>query len=207
MSSRPISEYTEQCENMKQILLIGAGGHCKSCIDVIEQIGSWDIVGIIDRKDSGVDEVLGYPVIGCDDDLAEFKEQYEYAIVTVGQIHSAEIRIKLFNKVKVLGFELPCIVSPLAYVSKHATIGEGTIVMHHAIVNAAAKIGQNCIVNTKALIEHDAVIENHSHTSTGAIINGGVVVGEQSFIGSHATTNQAITIPPKSFIKAGTMAK
>lgn len=192
---------------MKQLLLIGAGGHSKACFDVIEQIDEWQIAGVIDRKDSGVDEVLGYPVIGCDDDLAELRTQYDYAFVTVGQIRSAELKVKLFNQLKTLGFKQPGLVSPLAYVSKHATIGEGTIVMHYAMVNAAAKVGDNCIINSKALIEHDAVIENHCHISTGATINGGVRVGEQSFIGSHATTKQTITIPPKSFIKAGSVVK
>lgn len=192
---------------MKQILLIGAGGHCKSCIDVIEQIGGWQIVGIVDRKGSGVTEVLGYPIIGCDDDLAELRKQYDYAFVTVGQIRSAGLKIKLFNQLKALGFKQPGLVSPLAYVSKHAQIGEGTIVMHHALINSAAKVGDNCIINTKALIEHDAIIEDHCHISTGAIINGGVVVGEQSFIGSHATTKQTITIPRRSFIKAGELVK
>ncbi|MDF1589758.1 MAG: acetyltransferase [Gammaproteobacteria bacterium] len=192
---------------MKLLLLIGAGGHCKACIDVIEQIGEWQIAGIIDRKDSGITEVLGYPVIGCDDDLAELRKQYDYAFVTVGQIRSAELKIKLFNQLKTLGFKQPDLVSPLAYVSKHATLGEGTIVMHYAMVNATAKVGNNCIINSKALIEHDVVVENHCHVSTGATINGGVIVGQQSFIGSHATTKQTMSIPAQSFIKAGTVVK
>jgi len=192
---------------MTKILLIGAGGHCKSCIDVIEQIGEWQIAGIIDRKDSGVTDVLGYPVIGCDDDLPELKKQYDYAFVTVGQIQSAELKIKLFNRLKSLGFKQPVLISPLAYVSKHAKVGEGSIVMHCAMVNAAAKIGNNCIINSKALIEHDAVIHDDCHISTGASINGVVVVGEQTFVGSHATTKQAIVIPSKSFIKAGSLVK
>lgn len=192
---------------MKEILLVGAGGHCKSCIDVIEQIGEWQIAGVIDRKDSGVTEVLGYKVMGCDDDLAELRKQYEHAFVTVGQIRSAELKMKLFHKLKELGFKQPGLVSPLAYVSKYAQIGEGTIVMHHALINTVAKVGDNCIINTKALIEHDAIVEDHCHISTGATINGGVVVGEQSFIGSHATIKQSSSIPPQSFIKAGALVK
>jgi sugar O-acyltransferase (sialic acid O-acetyltransferase NeuD family) len=192
---------------MKQILLVGAGGHCKSCIDVIEQIGGWQIAGIVDRKDSGVTQVLGYPIIGCDDDLAELRKQFDYAFVTIGQIRSAEVKIKLFNQLKSLGFKQPCLVSPLAYVSKLAQIGEGTIIMHHALINTMAKVGDNCIINSKALIEHDAIVEDHCHISTGATINGGVVVGEQSFIGSLATTKQSMTIPPQSFIKAGSLVK
>lgn len=192
---------------MKQLLLIGAGGHCKSCIDVIEKIGEWKIAGIVDRKDSSVENVLGYPVIGCDEDLVKLRKQYDYAFVTVGQIRSVELKIKLFNQLKTLGFKQPGLVSPLAYVSKHATIGHGTIVMHYAMVNAAAKVGDNCIINSKALVEHDAVVKNHCHISTNATLNGSVVVGEQCFIGSHVTTKQAIIIPSKSFIKAGIMVK
>ena len=192
---------------MKKILLIGAGGHCKSCIDVIEQMGDWRIAGIIDRSDSCVSEVLGYPVIGSDEDLPVLRQQYDYALVTIGQIRSAELKMKLFNQLKALGFNQPSLVSPLAYVSKHAKIGDGTIVMHHALINSAAQVGNNCIINSKALIEHDAIIEDHCHISTGATINGGVVVGEQSFIGSQATTKQSITIPPQSFIKAGSLVK
>jgi len=192
---------------MRKILLVGAGGHCKSCIDVIEQTGEWQISGIIDRRDSGVTEVLGYPVIGSDEDLPELKKEYEFAFVTVGQIASADLKVKLFNDLKRLEFKLPSLISPFAYLSKHARIGEGSIVMHHVLINAAVDIGDNCIINSKALIEHDAKIGNHCHISTAAVINGGVEVGDESFIGSNATTKQNVKIPNKSFVKAGTIFK
>lgn len=32
-----------------EILLIGAGGHCPSCIDVIEQEGRFSIAGVVDK--------------------------------------------------------------------------------------------------------------------------------------------------------------
>lgn len=192
---------------MKKLLLIGAGGHCKSCIDVIEQIGEWQIAGIIDRKDAGMTEVLGYPIIGYDDDLVELKKYYDYALVTVGQVRSAELKVKLFHQLHHLGYQQPMLISPLAYVSKHARVGAGTIVMHAALINAGASVGANCIINSQALIEHDAVVHDHCHISTKATINGGVVVGEQSFVGSHATTKQMVVIPEQSFIKAGSVVK
>ena len=52
-----------------------------------------------------------------------------------------------------LNYSLPFIISPTGYVSKHAKIGEGTIVMHNTIVNANARIGKNCIINNKSLIK------------------------------------------------------
>ena len=35
---------------MKKIILIGAGGHCKSCIDVIEIQKKFKILGLVDNK-------------------------------------------------------------------------------------------------------------------------------------------------------------
>jgi len=201
------SEFTQQCEIMKQIILVGAGGHCKSCIDVIEQIDGWQIAGIIDRSESGVTGVLGYPVVGCDDDLSILRNQYDYAFVTVGQTRTVDLKLRLFSQLESLGFNIPTLISPKALVSKHARIGVGTIIMHHALINAEAMIGRNCIINSKALIEHDAVVKDHCHISTGATINGGVVVGEKSFIGSNATSKQDIFIQPNSFVKAGSVIK
>ena len=188
---------------MKNILLIGGGGHCKSVIDVIELENKFNIAGIIDKKELlGVD-ILGHKVIGCDDDLEELFKTYKYAIVTVGQIKSNSLRVNLFNKLKSIGYTLPVIKSPLAYISKHSTIDEGTVIMHHTLVNADANIGKNCIINTKALIEHDVKINNNCHISTGAIINGGTVIEKNTFIGSNVTTKEYITI--SGFIKAGSL--
>jgi len=190
---------------MKKILLVGGGGHCKSVIDVIEQEGKYLIAGIVDKKELIGQEVLGYKFIGCDDDLEELFNEYQYAFVTVGQIKSNIIRVKIFNNLKEIGYTLPTVISPLAYVSKYALIEEGTVIMHHALVNADAKVGKNCIINSKALVEHDVTVEAHCHISTATILNGGVVVKQDSFVGSNTTTKEYIHI--NGFIKAGGVIK
>ncbi len=190
-----------------KILLIGGGGHCKSVIDVIELEDKYTIAGIIDKKELIGQDVLNYKVIGCDDDLMELFKTYKYAVITVGQIKSNSLKVKLFNLAKNIGYELPTIISPLAYVSNHSTVEEGTVVLHHALINANAKIGKNCIINSKALVEHDVVIEDNCHISTGAILNGGVVVKEGSFFGSNAVSKEYIETSSNDFIKAGTVFK
>ena len=188
------------------LILIGAGGHCKSCIDVIEQENKFIIAGIVDINTS-ISDLLGYPLLGHDDDLAKLKLSYDYALITIGQIKTPAIRIRLLDYAKSLGFKLPTIISPRAYVSKHAKIGHGTIVMHDALINAGALVGDNCIINTKSLIEHDAVIENNCHISTGAVINGGVIVKQGSFVGSNAVTKESVDTKENDFIKAGSLFK
>ena len=189
-----------------KLILIGGGGHCKSCIDVIEQENKFIIAGIVDINRS-ISDLLGYRLLGHDDDLAKLKLSYDYALITIGQIKTPAIRIRLLDYVKSLGFKLPTIISPRAYVSKHAKIGGGTIVMHDALINAGAIVGDNCIINTKSLIEHDAVIENNCHISTGAVINGGVIVKHGSFVGSNAVTKESVDTKENDFIKAGSLFK
>ena len=187
----------------KEIILIGGGGHCRSCIDVIEAGNEFKIAGIVEQPGINKNEtILGYPVLGYDDDLEILREQYEYALVTVGQIGSSSIRQKSFYQLKRLGFILPVIISPLAHVSKHAMIGEGTIIMHQVIVNTGASIGRNCILNTRCLIEHDVKIGDHTHISTAAVLNGGSIIGPGCFVGSNATIVQGVNLPENYFFKA-----
>ena len=192
---------------MNEIILIGAGGHARSCIDVIELSGLFEIAGLVEKSKLNNQENLGYPIIGTDDDLQNLRQKYSHSLITVGQIKSPETRMRLYQLLKGMDYTLPVIISPRAYVSKHAQIGEGTIIMHGAIVNANAEIGQNCIINNKALIEHDVVIDDHCHIATCAIVNGAVTVGNGSFIGSGAVTKQSISIGNNCIIGAGVTLK
>lgn len=200
-----VSTLTGKCKKMSEIVLIGGGGHCASVIDVIEHEGSFEIAGVVDKPELVGGSVLGYPIIGDDSDLDHLAKKYKFALITVGQVQSPSLRIKLFDLAIRSGFVLPNVVSPSAYVSQYSSLGKGVVVMHGAIINANASIGDNSIINSRALVEHDCLISEHCHISTGAIINGGVVVKSGSFVGSGATTKELIVIDENSFIKAGSV--
>jgi len=191
----------------ENIILIGGGGHCKSCIDVIEMEGRFIIAGIVDVPEKKQQSILGYSVIGSDIDLAELLKAVPNVLITLGQIKSPNRRMALFNDLMRMGAYFPVIQSPLAYISSHAHVAGGTIVMHHALINAGASVGRNCIINSKALVEHDAVIEDHCHISTGAVVNGGVKIGNGSFFGSSAVSKEYVSIPAGSFIKANSLRR
>ncbi|MDF1683496.1 MAG: acetyltransferase [Legionellaceae bacterium] len=188
---------------MKPLLLIGGGGHCRAAIDVIESTGCFTIQGIVQPKKDDITHVLGYQILGEDSDLPNLLAEIPCVLVTVGQIKQSGLRQHLFEMLQTLKAEAPVIISPNAYVSRHACLGEGTLVMHGAIVNSAARIGLNCIINTLALIEHDVQLGNHCHISTGARVNGGVVIEDHCFIGSGAVIHQSVRICSGSVIGAG----
>lgn len=183
------------------IVLIGGGGHCISVIDVIELQGKYTIKGVLDKTD--VSHVLGYPILGDDDYLNGLISEDTFFLITVGQIKSYAIRERIANDLKSKGAQIATVISPLAYVSKHANIDEGTIVMHGAILNAGVKIGKNCIINTKSNIEHGVVVGDFCHISTCSVVNGNSIIERGVFLGSNSTISNGITISENSIISAG----
>ncbi len=176
-----------------EIILIGAGGHAAACIDVIEQEDKFKIVGLIGKENELGHKVCGYSVFGVDGELPELIKKYKNAHIAIGQ-NNTNKRNKIYNRVLQLGFELPNIISPNAYLSSYAEIGSGNIIMHGVIINSRVRIGNGCIINSKALIEHDVQIEDCCHISTNAILNGNVKVGFGTFIGSSACIKNDISI-------------
>lgn len=131
---------------MKPLILIGGGGHCKSVIEAAES-ARYQTLGILDIPEEVGKDVLGYKVIGTDDEIPNYVGKADF-VIAVGFIKNSALRIKLYNKVKEAGGNLATIIASTAHVSKYANIGEGTVVLHQAMVNAGAQIGVNCIINT-----------------------------------------------------------
>ena len=191
--------------NQKNLILIGGGGHCKSVIDVAESAG-YNILGILDIPEEFGKSVLDYKVIGTDEDIPQYADKASF-IITVGFIKNPAIRVRIYNKVKEVGGKLATIVASTAHVSRYATLCEGTVVMHQAVVNAGTQVGVNCIINTFCNIEHDAVIGNHCHISTGSMVNGDCKVGERVFIGSQSVLANSITVGDDIIIGAGSVVR
>lgn len=188
---------------MKKIILIGAGGHALSCLDVIKQEKKFQVIGFLDNKKKIGSSYMGIKIIGKDKDLLKLKKITKYAFITIGQISTNNVRKKIYLKLIKLGFNIPKIISPYSYISKNAEVGKGSIVHHGVIINALANIGNNCIINSKALIEHGVKVGDHTHVSTGCIINGDTTIESECFLGSRSVIRHSTRIKKKSFIKMG----
>lgn len=182
------------------ILLMGGGGHCRSCIDVMES-SNYEIGGIIDDS---ARPILNYPVVSNDSGIRTLTSRHTF-LVTVGQISDPTTRVRLYSLVKECGGKLATVMAATARVSGHASIGEGTIVMHQCVVNAGAIVGNNVIINTMALIEHDCIIGDHTHISTAAVINGGCRIGSRVFVGSASVVSHGLSIADGAVVGAGSV--
>jgi sugar O-acyltransferase (sialic acid O-acetyltransferase NeuD family) len=129
--------------------------------------------------------------------LFTFKVEFEPAFCAIGD--------NAARKKEVLAAgALPwvTIVHPLAYVSKSASIGEGTIVMAGAVVQAGARVGRHCIVNTGASVDHDCVVEDYAHLAPGAHLCGNAHVGEGALVAVGVGVAPGGKIPAWSVAKA-----
>lgn len=183
-----------------KIVLIGGGGHCRSCVDAIRSAG-WEIAGVIDPDPAGVPN--GLPHLGDDAWLEKVDALGFYFLVTVGQVSVSPVRRELFAMLHSKRFKIATVSARTAIISDSASLATGSIVLHRAAVNADASVGENCIINTGAIVEHDARIGDHCHISTGAIVNGGVEIGHGCMLGSGSVILQGVKVTANVVVGAG----
>jgi sugar O-acyltransferase (sialic acid O-acetyltransferase NeuD family) len=173
----------------KTFALIGAGGHAKVIIDIIEEMGGK--VEMI-NDDAPLTELHGYTV------SKELPAKHLQVVIAIG---NNKTRKKISEK---LDNTFGTAIHPKANLSSRCTIGEGTVVMAGVTINSVAAIGKHCIVNTNAAIDHDCKIADYVHISPGANLAGGVTVGEGTHIGIGSSVIPGITIGKWVTIGAGT---
>ena len=176
--------------SIRRVVMLGGGGHAKMCIDIMKQMKTYEIIGIVDRNIKMGTKVMGIPVIAKDRDI-DFKRLYndgiKLSVIGIGAAKDHSMRDKVYKKLKKFGFYLPNIIHPKASIEASVIMGEGNQFMANAILGSEVKIQNNCIINSGAIVSHDSVLENNVHIAPGAILAGGVFVGENSLIGMGST--------------------
>ncbi len=186
-----------------KLVLLGAGGHCKSVLDAALCSNQFSEIVITDPVTLVGTKVLGCKVVGTDEVLPKlFNEGFTQAFITVGSIQNSAVRRKLVCLATKIGFTFPVIIDPSAVISRFAKIGEGTFIGKNTVVNAGTKIGKHCIINTGAILEHDCSVGAYSHVSVGSILCGGVTLGSGVFVGAGSTVIQLTTISDNAIIGA-----
>ena len=154
----------------RSLLILGAGGHGKVVLDVVESMKCYETIHLLDDGKEVGAEVLGHEVVGKVSECHLYSKDYTDAIVALG---NNEVRLELTRKLKELGYHIPILVHPTSVVSQYANIKEGTVIMPQAVVNADSRIGVACIINTGAIVEHDCVVGDGAHIAYRTVLGGG----------------------------------
>ena len=193
-------EYDSNFDDVKispdknNILIMGAGGHAKMIIDIINADKTYNIVGIVDASSmiksnsTIINDVMGIPVI-CDDSKLNklFEMGVDYAVNAVGFIESPKPRENVFKLLKKLGYKVPNIIHQTAVIEPSVKLGEGNHIFANALIGSNSIIGNNCIINSSSVLTHDIMINNNVHITPGALLAGYVTIGFATIIGMGAT--------------------
>lgn len=193
---------------MKNIYIIGAGGHAKVIVDIIlkrmkilkENI---QIKGFLDDnyKSKKKEKIFGISIVGDLKKIEELKKNNDnYFIIAIGD---NKIRKRIFEENKTINYYTA--IHPNAILGENVEIKEGTVIMAGVIINSYTKIGKQCIINTGAIIEHDNNIGDFVHISPKVALAGNVSVGELSWIGIGSNVIQSIKIGTDTLIGAGSV--
>lgn len=188
---------------MIKVVGIGAGGHARVVLNIVQLMGDYEVVGLLDPNCVG-QKFAGLPVLGGDELLPElFSQGITSAFLGVGSLGNSPYRRQLFEKVLAQGFKFINAIHPSSVIASDVQLGRGVAVMAGALINPNARIGDNVIINTGAIVEHDCVVEAHAHISPGAVLCGTVHVGSGAHVGAGSTVRQCITIGENSVVAAG----
>ncbi|MFD2177629.1 acetyltransferase [Veronia pacifica] len=186
------------------LVIIGGGGHASVLVDMLRQ-QQRRILAVIspDLIDRG--EVFGeIKQLTSDEDIHQFGCDDIRLVNGLGMLPGQNLRRKVGEKFRELGYRFETVISSKAIVSPFATLAEGVQVMPGTVVQAGSQIGQHSIINSGVIVEHDSQIGDWNHIAPGVTLCGHVSTGDDVFIGAGATVTQMVCIGSGAIVGAGT---
>jgi sugar O-acyltransferase (sialic acid O-acetyltransferase NeuD family) len=186
------------------IIVVGASGHAKVVIDIIEHQGCYNIVGLVDTFKQPGAELMGYHVIGREDCIRDLLARGKIVggIIAIG--HNW-VRCQMARGIQELApdFAFVNAIHPSARIAREVTLGHGVAVMAGVSVNPGTQIGDFCFLNTNSSVDHDNILGEFSCLQPNAATGGNVRIGAFSAVSMGANIIHGVSIGSHTVIGAG----
>lgn len=189
---------------VNDVIIIGAGGHCRVVLSILHSYKNFNVIGIADRDSKNIGEEISGSVIKYSwNDFTEIYEKgTQYAVIAIGDNNE---RRECFHRLSSIGFKMPTIVHPSAIIEKDAVLENGCVICMGVKIGTQVTIGKNGIVYTGSIIDHEAKIGDHVFIAPGCNIAGRVTIGDSSFVGIGSTIKEKIAVGKNTVIGAGSV--
>ena len=191
---------------MKNIVLFGGGTHVSYCIDILQKENKYQIVGITDPFAKIGSEILGYKIIGRQEEIKKLVVEYNIhaGLITIGDNWTRKLVRDIIVKI-LPDFEFVMAIHPSTIIGSNVMIGKGTVIMAGCIINPGANIHEFCFLATGAILEHDSLMEDYSSLSAGSVTGGKVRIGKFSAITLGVILFDRIEIGEHTVIGSGSL--
>lgn len=182
-------------EPQAAVVSIGAGGHGKVVVSILQACGI-PIEAVYD-DDSRLwgHELLGVPITGPVARLRTIGRCR--GVIAVGD--NARRALLAAD----LDLEWITAVHPTAILHPTAVISPGAVICAGAVLQPDCYVGPHAIVNTGATVDHDCQIHDCASIGPGASLAGSVRVAPRAMIGTGASVLPGITIGEAAKVGAG----
>ena len=188
----------------EKIVILGSSGHAKVIIEIIQAMGTYEIIGVTTVDPKVKDKFFGYPVLGDDSILPQLKKDgVNLVAIGMGGYTNNSIRKEVYLNAKGLGFNCLTAIHPTAIISPSAKTGECSVIFAGAIVHTDTVIGNNVIIATGSTVDHNTVIADHVLVSAGVSVGANVRIGESSLLAIGSTVITGIKIGAHCLVAAG----
>ena len=183
---------------MTEIVIVGAGGHGREVLDIVEAHPDWSFRGFVadPAPDSELLERRGALFLGS---VADIPRDVAY---TIG-IGDGEVRRRIDTELTDLGLEAAVLVHPAATLGSDFLLDAGVQVAAGGRITTNVRLGRHVQVNVNAVVSHDCRVGDYSTLSPGAHLNGAVSLGEGVFMGTGAIAVPGVSIGSNATIGAG----
>ncbi len=185
--------------NKKSILIYGAGKGGETIIDNINLSNQFTVEGFIDDNPTS-NEFRGLRVFENKDLKLLFDKGIKNIIISIS---NGKIRKKIFSKCREIGFNIPSIIHPKAFISEKASIGEGCHIKAGAIIDTNSVVENGCIIDNGSIIPHDNTIKEFAHIAPGVSLGSSITVGEFSIIGIGSSVSTGVKIGSNCIVSVG----
>ncbi len=188
-----------------RVIVVGAGGHARSVIGVLRDIGC-SIKGLIADGDHSDKAFSGIDWLGTLDTARDLHNRMldSVWVMAIGDNYH-RLRIMRDIQAACQAAHFPVVAHPSAIVAADVRIEEAVVIMPGAIVMAGGHLSACSLVNTRASLDHECSLAEGAALAPGAIAGGRVSIGRRSFIGIGATLAQGIRIGDDVVLGAGSL--
>lgn len=185
---------------VSKLLIVGAGGFGRVTLEHASR--QFDCAFVDDGRTAGA-VVDGVEVVGGISDLQRLHDEagFDKLIVTIG---NNKLREEIYSKAKALGYSFSNIVCSSAYISPHAQIGCGCVLLNNVVVQNGGRVGDGVLLNPGVEVHNDAFVDDYTLIYTNSVVRTLAHVGKRVRIGSNVSISNNVNVADDSDIPNGT---
>lgn len=192
----------------QRVAIYGAGHLGRQLSHYVRHHGGVELVGFVDdTRPAGQPVIDGLPTLGGLAGLAGTPGLGPSDVVLAFGIGYADMgaRRAALERVRNSGWGLYTFVHPRAFVEPGVELGEGSIVLAHALLDQQVRVGAGCYIDVGVRLTSGTTVGCNNWLSAGTTTGSRVSIGDDCFFGMDCTVVTDVRMGNRLFVNAKTL--